>query len=78
MVWSFFALGLVMQGGALPADSTYATPALAGAAWAVLAAEQGWPVLLVAVPGIAICFGWRVTALLRDWRAPMPSGPASV
>lgn len=29
MVWSLFALGLVMQGGALPADSTYATPALA-------------------------------------------------
>jgi uncharacterized membrane protein YeiH len=56
----------------------YATPALAGAAWAVFAHEQGWALALVALPGVVICFGWRVLAILRNWRAPVPSGPASV
>jgi len=56
----------------------YATPALAGAAWAVLAHEQGWSLWLVALPGVAICFGWRVLAITRNWRAPVPSGSASV
>jgi len=56
----------------------YATPALAGAAWAVFAHEQGWALVLVALPGVAICFGWRVLAILRNWRAPVASGPASV
>jgi uncharacterized membrane protein YeiH len=57
----------------------YATPALAGAAWAVLAQEQDWGnVWLVALPGVLVCFGWRVLAILRNWRAPVPSGPASV
>jgi uncharacterized membrane protein YeiH len=56
----------------------YATPALAGAAWAVLAHEQGWTVWVVALPGVLVCFGWRVLAILRNWRAPVPSGPASV
>src|SRR3954466_38062 len=56
----------------------YATPALAGATWAVLA--QGWGLQegLVAIPGVMICFGLRVLALWRGWRAPLPSGPASV
>lgn len=56
----------------------YATPALAGAAWAVFADHQGWSLGVVALPGVAICFGWRVLAILRNWRAPVPSGPASV
>jgi uncharacterized membrane protein YeiH len=56
----------------------YATPALAGAAWAVLAQRQGWDVWVVALPGVALCFGWRVLAIMRNWRAPVPSGPASV
>ena len=56
----------------------YATPALAGAAWAVFAHEQGWVLGLVALPGVAICFGWRVLAIVRNWRAPVASGPASV
>jgi uncharacterized membrane protein YeiH len=56
----------------------YATPALAGAFWAVLAERAGWNVWLVAIPGVAICFGWRVLALWRNWTAPMPTGSASV
>ena len=56
----------------------YATPALAGAGWAVFAHEQGWSVWVVAVPGVLVCFGWRVLAILRNWRAPVASGPASV
>jgi uncharacterized membrane protein YeiH len=56
----------------------YATPALAGATWAVLAQRLDWNIWVVALPGVAICFGWRVLAMLRNWRAPVPSGPASV
>ncbi|RNL64874.1 trimeric intracellular cation channel family protein [Nocardioides marmoriginsengisoli] len=56
----------------------YATPALAGAAWAVFAHEQGWALAAVAIPGVVLCFGWRVLAILRNWRAPVASGPASV
>jgi uncharacterized membrane protein YeiH len=56
----------------------YATPALAGAAWAVFAHEQAWDLWLVALPGVLVCFGWRVLAIVRNWRAPVASGPASV
>jgi len=56
----------------------YATPALAGAAWAVFAHDQGWALALVALPGVAICFGWRVLAILRNWRAPIATGSSSV
>ena len=56
----------------------YTTPALVGATWAVLA--QGWGLQegVVAIPGVIICFGLRVLAMWRVWRAPLPSGPASV
>jgi uncharacterized membrane protein YeiH len=56
----------------------YATPALAGAAWAVLGHDQHWSIVLVAVPGVALCFGWRVLAILRNWRAPIATGSSSV
>jgi uncharacterized membrane protein YeiH len=56
----------------------YATPALVGATWAVLAQGGGLPEGFVAIPGVAICFGLRVLALWRGWSAPLPSGPASV
>ena len=56
----------------------YATPALLGAAWAVLAEGWGLSVVLVAIPGVVICFGLRVLALRRDWHAPLPRGSASV
>ncbi|MFL6061678.1 MAG: trimeric intracellular cation channel family protein [Marmoricola sp.] len=56
----------------------YATPALAGAAWAVFAHEQHWALAAVALPGMLLCFTWRILAILRNWRAPVATGPASV
>lgn len=52
-------------------STLYATPALLGAAWAVLATEAGWDTWLVAIPGLAICFGLRILAVLRGWKAPV-------
>ena len=75
------ALARDLLAGRVPvvfSSELYATPALAGAAWAVLAQRQGWDVWVVALPGVAVCFGWRVLAIMRNWRAPVPSGPASV
>lgn len=56
----------------------YATPALIGATWAVLSAGWGLPVAAVALPGVILCFGLRIVAVWRNWRAPLPSGSASV
>ncbi|MEO7943472.1 MAG: trimeric intracellular cation channel family protein [Marmoricola sp.] len=56
----------------------YATPALLGATWAVLAEGWGLSVFFVAIPGVAICFGLRMLAMWRGWQAPLPRGPASV
>ncbi len=59
--------------GRVPAvfgSELYATPALAGATYAVLAEQASLGIWLVAVPGVAICFGWRLLALRRNWRAP--------
>ncbi len=56
----------------------YATPALLGAAWAVLAQGFLGQEALVAIPGVLLCFGLRVLALWRGWSAPLPAGPASV
>ena len=56
----------------------YATPALLGATWAVLAQGWGLQVAWVALPGVVICFGLRILALRRNWHAPLPTGSASV
>lgn len=56
----------------------YATPALAGAAIAVLGERLDQPVVLSAFLGAAVCLVWRLLAIWRHWQAPMPSGPASV
>lgn len=56
----------------------YATPALAGAAWVVLGHELDWGLAAVALPAIVLCFGWRVLAITRNWRAPIARGPSSV
>ena len=56
----------------------YATPAIAGAGVAVLLDRAGVPVPLVAAAGFSTCLGWRLLALVRDWRAPLPRGPANV
>jgi uncharacterized membrane protein YeiH len=57
----------------------YATPALAGAAVAVVLTEYAdLPTLAVAALGGGLCLGWRLLAIRRGWQAPKPSGPASV
>ncbi len=58
----------------------YATPALAGAGIAVVLAKYGpdLPVLLVAALGGGACLAWRLLAMWRHWRAPVPTGPSSV
>ena len=56
----------------------YATPALVGALWAVLATRWGASDAIAAIPGAGLCFGVRILALWRNWHAPMPSGSASV
>ena len=56
----------------------YATPALAGAAVAVVLERLGLPVEVGATAGFVTCVGWRLLALRRGWRAPLPRGPANV
>ena len=56
----------------------YATPALAGATVAVLLDGTDLPTVVVASAGFATCLGWRLLAMVRGWRAPLPQGPASV
>ena len=56
----------------------YATPALAGAAVAVLLDRWELPLVVVAASGFSVCLGWRLLALVRGWRAPLPKGPANV
>jgi uncharacterized membrane protein YeiH len=56
----------------------YATPALAGAAIAVVGTRLDFPVVVVALLGGGVCLAWRLLAMWRHWQAPMPTGPASV
>ncbi|CAM3596951.1 trimeric intracellular cation channel family protein [Nocardioides zeicaulis] len=56
----------------------YATPALAGAAVAVVLDRADLSLLVVAAAGFGTCLGWRLLALVRGWQAPMPRGPANV
>jgi uncharacterized membrane protein YeiH len=56
----------------------YATPALTGAAIAVVGDQLGTPVIVSALLGAVVCLGWRLLAIRRDWRAPRPRGSASV
>jgi uncharacterized membrane protein YeiH len=56
----------------------YATPALAGAAVAVLLDRTDLPVFAVATAGFCTCLVWRLLALVRGWSAPLPRGPANV
>ena len=43
----------------------YATPALAGAAVAVLLDRMDLPLVVVAAAGFSVCLGWRLLALVR-------------
>ena len=56
----------------------YATPALVGAAVAVLLDRTDLPLVVVAAAGFSTCLGFRLLALVRGWRAPLPKGPANV
>lgn len=56
----------------------YATPALAGAAVAVLGVRADLPTLVVSLAGAGVCLLWRLLAMWRGWQAPRPMGPASV
>ncbi len=67
--------------GRVPAvfrSELYATPALAGAAIAVVLDRLDQPYAVSALLGAGVCLAWRLLAMGRDWRAPLPSGPASV
>lgn len=55
----------------------YATPALVGAAAAVVGVQAGLAPGAVAVPAAVACFGWRVLAMWRGWGAPRPAGVSS-
>jgi uncharacterized membrane protein YeiH len=56
----------------------YATPALAGAAVAVVLRRADLALPVAATAGASVCLVWRLLAMWRDWRAPMPTGSASV
>jgi len=60
------------------ASELYATPAVLGATWAVLASRWGLDEVAVSLPGVAACFALRMLAVRRGWQAPLPSGSASV
>ena len=55
----------------------YATPALVGAAIAVVGVRAGVEPSLVAMPAALVCLLWRLLAMRRGWNAPRPSGAAS-
>lgn len=55
----------------------YATPALVGAAVAVVGHEAGLRTVVVAGPAALLCFGWRVLAMRRGWNAPRASVSSS-
>lgn len=56
----------------------YATPALAGAVVVVALAHTDLSYWTVALIGGGLCTTWRLLAIWRHWRAPVPTGPASV
>ncbi len=56
----------------------YATPALAGAALAVLLDRLDQPYAVSALVGAGVCLAWRLLAIWRHWQAPRPAGSASV
>jgi len=45
---------------------------------AVVGTRLGLPIGLVALAGGGLCIGWRLLAIWRHWRAPVPTGSASV
>lgn len=67
--------------GRVPAvfsGNLYATPAMAGAAIAVVLDLMEQPQGLVVASGFGVCLVLRLLAMVLDWRAPLPAGPANV
>jgi len=56
----------------LTSGELYAIPALAGSAVAAVGFELGAPTAAVALPAAALITGWRLIAIRRGWRAPVP------
>ncbi|RHW27284.1 trimeric intracellular cation channel family protein [Nocardioides immobilis] len=56
----------------LSSGELYAIPALAGSAVAAIGFELGAPTAAVALPAAALITGWRLLAISRGWRAPVP------
>jgi uncharacterized membrane protein YeiH len=56
----------------------YATPALLGAAVAVGLDTTSLPLGVVVLTAAGACLVLRLLAMVLDWRAPLPSGPANV
>ncbi len=56
----------------LTSGELYAIPALAGSAVAAVGFELGAPTTAVALPAAALITGWRLLAIRRGWRAPVP------
>lgn len=50
----------------------YATPALAGALVAALLHLADQPLWVTGLAGGGLCLVWRLLAVRRDWRAPVP------
>lgn len=55
----------------------YATPALVGAAIAVVGDSSALPTWTFAIPAAALATVWRLLSVWRGWNAPRPSGHAS-
>jgi uncharacterized membrane protein YeiH len=56
----------------------YGTPALVGAAVAVLLDRVSLSLGLVVLAAAGVCLVLRLLAMVLDWRAPLPHGPANV
>jgi uncharacterized membrane protein YeiH len=56
----------------LSSGELYAIPALAGAGVAVAGHHLDVPTAYVAVPAAALTIAWRILAIWRGWRAPLP------
>ena len=56
----------------LKSGELYAIPAIAGSAIAATGFELDAPTALVAVPAAALTITWRLLAIRRGWRAPIP------
>jgi uncharacterized membrane protein YeiH len=56
----------------LTTGELYAIPALAGAAVAAAGFEADLPTVVVAIPAAALTIVWRLIAIWRGWKAPVP------